>query len=81
VELVVVVKAMVLAAVVPSSLASFLLSSPAFPGASLDVPAAFELAYSSSYSPSVAASASELQPLDLSQPVEDSEGPFLLVVV
>jgi hypothetical protein len=66
VELVVVKEALVLVGVVPSFLASFLLSSPAFPGTSLDVPAASKLAYPSSYLPSVAAFASELQPLDLS---------------
>jgi hypothetical protein len=81
VELVVVVEALVLIVVVPSFLASFLLSYPAFLGASLDVPAASELAYLSYYSSFVATSTSELQPLDLSQPVEDSEDPFLLVVV
>jgi hypothetical protein len=47
VELVVVEEALVLVAVVPSFLASFFLSSLAFPGASLDVPAASELAYPS----------------------------------
>jgi hypothetical protein len=81
VELVVVVEALVLVGVVPSFLASFLLSSSAFPSASIDIPATSELAYPSSYSPSVTASASKLQPLDLSQPVEDSEDPFLLAVV
>jgi hypothetical protein len=59
----VVVEALVLIAVVPSFLASFLLSHPAFLGASLDVPAASELAYLSYYSSFVAASTSELQPL------------------
>jgi hypothetical protein len=43
----VVEEALVLVVVVPSSIASFPLSSPAFPGASLDVPAASELAYPS----------------------------------
>jgi hypothetical protein len=81
VELVVVVEAMVLVAGISSFLASFLLSSRALPGAFLDIPAASELPYPSSYSPSVAASASELQPLDLSQPMEDSEDSFLLAVV
>jgi hypothetical protein len=42
-----VVEALVLVAVIPSFLVSFPLSSPAFPGASLDVPAASELAYPS----------------------------------
>jgi hypothetical protein len=46
-ELVVVVEALVLVAVIPSFIASFLLSSHAFPGASLDVPVASELVYPS----------------------------------
>ena len=41
----VVVEAMVLAAVAPFSLDAFLPSSLAFPGTSLDVPAASALAY------------------------------------
>jgi hypothetical protein len=44
---VVVVEAMVLVVVVPSSLASSLLASPASPSASLDFPVASELAYPS----------------------------------
>jgi hypothetical protein len=44
---VVVVEALVLVVVVPSILASFLLSSPAFPDTSLDVPVTSELAYPS----------------------------------
>jgi hypothetical protein len=44
---VVVVEALVLVVVVPSFLASFLLSSPAFPCASLDVLTTSELAYPS----------------------------------
>ena len=43
----VVVEALMLVDVVPSFLASFLLSSPAFPGASLDVPTASDLSYPS----------------------------------
>lgn len=65
-ELVVAVEALVLVAVVPSSLALFPHASLAFPSASLDVPAASEFAYPSKYLPSIPASASELQPLDLS---------------
>jgi hypothetical protein len=47
-----------------------------FPG----VLASSELAFHSSCSPSAVASASEQQPLDLFQPVEDSEDSFLVVV-
>jgi hypothetical protein len=47
VELVVVVEALVLVAVISSFLASFLLSSPAFLGTSLDVPATSKLVYRS----------------------------------
>jgi hypothetical protein len=78
---VVVVEALALAAVAPFALDASPHSSLASPGASLDVLAASTHAYPSSYSPSVAASASELQPLDQSQSVEDSEDPFLIVVV
>jgi hypothetical protein len=81
VELVVVVEAMLLAVVAPFFLDASPPSSFVFPGASLDAHVASTSAYSSSYLPSAAASASELQPLDQSQPVEDSEDPFLLVVV
>jgi hypothetical protein len=56
----------VLAAVAPLSLVVFPPSSLASPSASLDVPAASAPAYPSSYSPSVVASSSELQPLDQS---------------
>jgi hypothetical protein len=80
VELVVVVEAMVLASVAPFFLVAFPASSSAFLGASPDAPVTSELAYLASYLPSVAASTSELQPLDQSQPVEDSLYPFLLVV-
>ena len=79
--MVVVVEAMVLAAVAPFPLVAFLPSSLASPGASLNVLAASASAYPSSYSPSVAASTSELQPLDQSQLVEDSEDSSLLAVV
>jgi hypothetical protein len=71
----------VLAAVAPFFLDTSPLSSLVSPGASLDTPASSVPTYPSSYSPSVAASASELQPLDQSQPVEDSVDPFMLVVV
>jgi hypothetical protein len=65
VELVVVVGALVVVAVEPFSLVSFLLASLASPGASIDVPTASELAFPSLYLSFVAASASELQPRDL----------------
>jgi hypothetical protein len=81
VELVVVVEAMVLAAVTPFFLNASPPSSLISPGTSLDAPATSGLAYPSSYSPSVATSASGLQPLDLSQPVEDSEDLSQLAIV
>jgi hypothetical protein len=68
-----VVEALELVAVVPSSLVSFPPASIASPGASLDVPAASAFAYPSYYFPSFAASVSEPQPLDLSWLVEDLE--------
>jgi hypothetical protein len=77
VELVVVVEVVVVVAVVPIILASSPLVSHAFPDISPGVLASFELAFHSSCLPSSIASASERQPLDLSQPVEDS---FLVVV-
>jgi hypothetical protein len=71
----------VLAAVAPFALGAFPPSSPAFLGASPDAPVASAPTSLASYSPSIASFASELQPLDQSQPVEDSEDPFLPVVV
>jgi hypothetical protein len=79
-ELVVVV-AMVIVAIAPFFLDTSPPSSLVSPSASLDAPAASAPTYPSSYSPFDAASTSELQPLDQSQPVEDSEDPSLLVVV
>ena len=70
-----------LAAVAPSSLVAFPPTSLASPSATLDVPTTSTLAYPSWYWPFVAASASRLQPLDPSQPVEGLEDSFLLVVV
>jgi hypothetical protein len=70
---VVVVEVMVIVAVAPSFLVAFPPSSPASLGASPDAPVASVLAYPASCSPSITASASELQPLDQSQLVEDSE--------
>jgi hypothetical protein len=78
VELVVVMKAMVLVVVAPFFLDASPPSSVVSPSVSLDAPIAPAHAYLASYSPYVAAS--ELQPLDQSQPVEDLEDPFLLVV-
>jgi hypothetical protein len=80
VELVVVVEVVVVVAAVPIVLASSPLVSPAFPDASPGILASFELAFHSSCLPSVVASTSERQPLDLSQSVEDSEDSFLVVV-
>jgi hypothetical protein len=71
VELVVVMEAMVLVAIAPIFLDASPPSSLVFLGASPDAPIASVPAYLASYSPSVAASASELQPLHQSQPVED----------
>jgi hypothetical protein len=54
----------------PVVLASF---PPAFPDASPSILVSFELAFHSLCLSSAVASASERQPLDLSQPLEDSE--------
>ena len=70
-----------LAVVAPFSLVTFPPASLASPGASLDVPAASELAFPSLYLLFFAASTSGLQPLDQSQPVEDLEDSSLHVVV
>jgi hypothetical protein len=75
-----VVEAMVLVAVAPFFLDASPPSSLVSPGVSLDAPVTSAPTYLASYSPSVAASASELQPQDQSQPLEDSKDPFLLVV-
>ena len=69
-----------LASIVPFALGASPPSSPASLGASPDAPVASAPAYPASCSPYVATSASELQPLDQSQPMEDSEDPFLPVV-
>jgi hypothetical protein len=71
----------VLAVVAPFALGAFPPSSPASLGASPDTPVASSPTYLASYSPSVAASASKLQPLDQSQSLEDSEDSSRLVVV
>ena len=76
-----VVAAIVLVAVAPSFLVVFPSSSLASLDASPDALVASAPAYPASCSPSVAASASRLQPLDLSQPVEDSEDSSRLAVV
>jgi hypothetical protein len=78
---VVVVEAMVLAAVAPFALGASPPSSPASLRASPDTHVASAPTYPASCSPSVAASASELQPLDQSQQVEDSKDSSRLVVV
>jgi hypothetical protein len=77
----VVVEALEVVVVAPFSLASFSPASLASPDASPSVLASFEPACHSSCWPSVAASAFELQLLDLSQPMEDLEDLFRLVVV
>jgi hypothetical protein len=66
-------EAMVLAAVAPFALGAFPPSSPAFLGASPDASVASAPAYPASCSSSVTSSASELQLLDQSRSVEDSE--------
>jgi hypothetical protein len=81
VELVVVVEVVVVVVVAPIGLASSPDTFPAFPDASPDVLVSSELAFHSLCLPSVVASASERQPQDPSQPVEDSEDSFLVVVV
>jgi hypothetical protein len=63
---VVAVEAMVLVAIAPSFLVVFPPSSPASLGASPNAHVASMPAYLASYLPYVAASASELQPLDQS---------------
>jgi hypothetical protein len=81
VELVVVVEALVVVAAAPFVLASSPLASLAFPNTSPSVLASFELACHSLCLPSTVAFASEHQPLDLSQSMEDLEDSFLFVVV
>ena len=80
-KLLVVVEVVRVVAVVPTILASSLDAFPAVPAASPGVLPSSEPPFHSSCLPSAAASASERQPLDLSQPVEDSEDSFLFVVV
>ena len=75
-----VVEALVLAAVAPSSLVAFPPTSLASPSATLDVPTTSTLSYPSWYWPFVAASASGLQPLDPSQPVEGWRIHFCLLL-
>jgi hypothetical protein len=82
VELVVVEEVVVVIASFPVVLASSPDASPINPDASPSVLASSELAFHSSCFPSAAASASKLQPLDLSQPMEDSmENSSLVAVV
>jgi hypothetical protein len=81
VELVVVVEVVVVVVVAPIALSSSPDTFPTFPDASPGVLASSELAFHSSCLPSAIASASERQPLDLSQSVEDSVDSFLVVVV
>ena len=68
-------------AATPFILASFPPAFPAFPDASPGVLASSEFASHSSCLPYFVASASKLQPLDMSQLVEDLEDSFLLDVV
>jgi hypothetical protein len=80
VELLVVVEVVVVVDAVPIIPASSPLASPTFLDASSGALASSELAFHSSSLSSAVASASERQPLDLSQLVEDSEDSFLVVV-
>jgi hypothetical protein len=77
---VVVVVVVVAVAAFPVALVSFPTAFLVAPGTSLDVLAASELAFLSWYLPSVVASASERQPLDLSQPVEGLVDLFLVAI-
>jgi hypothetical protein len=72
---------MVLVAVAPFALGASPPSSLVAPGASLDTHVPSAPAYLALCSPYVAASAFELQPLDQSKPMEDSEDSFRLAVV
>jgi hypothetical protein len=81
VELVVVAEVVVVVDVVATVLASSPLASHAFHDASPSVLVSSELTFHSLSLPSVVASTSERQPLDLSQPVEDWEDSFRVVVV
>jgi hypothetical protein len=81
VELVVVVEVVVVVAAILIILAWSPLASPTFPDASPGILASSQLAFHSSCLPSTLASTSERQPLDLFQPVEESEDSFLVVVV
>jgi hypothetical protein len=82
VELVVVVEVVVVVTVAPITLASSPDAFLAFPDASSSILVSSELAFHSPCVPSTVASASERQPLDLSQLVEDSvENSSLVAVV
>jgi hypothetical protein len=81
VELVVVVEVVVVVVVFPTILASSLNASPAVPDASPGVLASSNFAFRSSCLPFAVAPASVWQPLDRSQPVEDLEDSFMVVVV
>jgi hypothetical protein len=72
---------MVLATVAPFALGASPPSSFVSPGASPDAPITSAPTYLALCLPSIATSASELQPLDQSQPVEDLEDSYRLVVV
>jgi hypothetical protein len=79
VELVVVVEVVVVA--VSTVLASFLDAFPVVPDAFPSVLASSDFAFRASCWPFVVVSASERQPLDRFQPVEDLEDSFLFAVV
>jgi hypothetical protein len=77
----VVVEVVLVVVVAPIALASSPDAFPAFPKVSPGVLVLSKLAFHSSCLPSAVASASERQPLDLSQPVEDSVEISSLVAV
>jgi hypothetical protein len=81
VELVVVVEVVVVVVVFPTVLASSLDVSLVVPDASPGVLASSDFAFRSSCLPFAIEYASERQPLDRSQSVEDLEDSFLFVVV
>ena len=70
-----------LAAVAPFALGASPPSSFVSPGASPDAPITSAPTYLALCLPSIATSASELQPLDQSQSVEDLDDPSLLDIV
>jgi hypothetical protein len=81
VELLVVVEVVVVIVVFPTVLVSSLDASPIVPDASSGVLASSDFAFRSLCLPFVVVSASERQPLDQSQSVENLEDSFMFAVV